>query len=68
MKNAVLFRQVNVEEGAEVEECIIMNNCVIGKGAELKYVVLDKDVTVTPGAKVCGTKEHPIVIKKGETV
>ena len=68
VKNSVLFRQVNVEEGAEVEECIIMNNCVIGKGAELKYVVLDKDVTVTPGAKVCGTKEHPIVIKKGETV
>jgi glucose-1-phosphate adenylyltransferase len=45
-----------------------MNDCVIGEDAELKYVILDKDVTVTPGAKVYGTKEHPIVIKKGETV
>ncbi len=68
VQNSVLFRQVTVEAGAEVSCCIVMNNCVIGKDAELKYVVLDKDVTVTAGAKVCGTKEHPIVIKKGETV
>ena len=68
VEDSVLFRQVTVEEGAEVEDCILMNNCVIGKDAKLKYVILDKDVTVTPGAKVCGTKEHPIVIKKGETV
>ena len=55
-------------KGAEVENCIIMNDCVIGEGAKLKYVILDKEVTVTPGAKVCGTKDHPVVIKKGETV
>ena len=68
VENSVLFRQVTVEEGAEVENCIIMNDCVIGKDAELKYVILDKEVTVTPGAKLCGTKEHPVVIKKGEIV
>ncbi len=68
VEDSVLFRQVTVAPGAEVENCIIMNNCVIGEGAELKYVILDKDVTVTPGAKVYGTKEHPIVIKKGDTV
>ena len=45
-----------------------MNDCVIGKGAKLKNVILDKEVTVTPGAKLYGTKGHPIVIKKGETV
>ena len=68
VENSVLFRQVTIGEGSEVENCIIMNDCVIGKDAKLKYVVLDKEVTVTPGAKLYGTKEHPIVIKKGETV
>ena len=68
VEDSVLFRQVTVAPGAKVESCIVMNDCVIGEGAELKYVILDKDVIVTPGAKVCGTKEHPIVIKKGETV
>ena len=68
VEESVLFRQVTVEEDAEVENCIIMNDCVIGKGAELKYVILDKEVTVSPGAKLYGTKEHPVVIKKGEVV
>ena len=68
VEDSVLFRQVTVEKDAEVENCIIMNDCVIGEGAKLKYVILDKEVTVTPGAKVCGTKDHPVVIKKGETV
>ena len=68
VEESVLFRQVSIGEEAEVENCIVMNDCVIGKGAKLKYVILDKEVTVTPGAKLYGTKEHPIVIKKGETV
>ena len=68
VEDSVLFRQVSIAEEAEVEDCIIMNDCVVGKGAKLKYVILDKEVTVTPGAKLYGTKEHPIVIKKGETV
>ena len=68
VEDSVLFRQVTICEDAEVENCIVMNDCVIGKGAKLKYVILDKEVTVTPGAKLYGTKEHPIVIKKGETV
>ena len=68
VEDSVLFRQVTVEEGAEVENCIIFNDCVIGKDAELKYVLLDKDVIVSEGAKLCGTKNNPIIVKKGQTV
>ena len=68
VENSVLFRQVTVEEGAEVKDCIIMNDCVIGAGAKVKYAILDKEVKVQPGAKIGGTKDHIIVIKKGETV
>ena len=67
-ENSVLFRQVTLCKDASIKNCVIMNDCVIGEGAKLKYVVLDKNVTVTPGAKVYGTAEHPVVIKKGETV
>ena len=68
VKNSVLFRQVAVNKGAEVEDCVIMNDAVIGEGSELKYVILDKNVTVTPGAKLIGTKKNPIIVKRGETV
>ncbi len=68
VENSVLFRQVTVCKDAEVEDCVIMNDSVIGEGAELKYVILDKNVTVTPGAKLIGTKQSPIIVKRGETV
>ena len=68
VEDSVLFRQVTIAEDAEVENCIIMNDCVIGEGAKVKYAILDKDVTVSAGAELCGTKDHIIVVKKGETV
>jgi len=68
VEDSVLFRQVTICEDAEVEDCVVMNDTVVGKGAELKYVILDKNVTVTPGAKLIGTKKNPIIIKRGETV
>ena len=45
-----------------------MNDAVIGEGAELKYAILDKNVTVTAGAKLIGTKQSPIIVRRGETV
>ena len=45
-----------------------MNDTVVGEGAQLKYAILDKDVTVRPGAKLFGTASNPVIIKRGETV
>ena len=45
-----------------------MNDSVVGEGAKLKYVILDKDVTVRPGAKLYGTYKNPIIVKRGEIV
>ena len=68
VEDSVLFRQVTICPGAEVEDCVIMNDTVVGENCELKYVILDKNVTVTPGSKLIGTKMNPIIIKRGETV
>ena len=67
-EDSVLFRQVTICEGAEVETCVIMNDSVVGAGAKLEYVILDKNVTVRPGARLVGTEKNPIIIKRGETV
>jgi len=67
-EDSILFRQVTICAGAEVENCVIMNDSVVGEGAELEYVILDKNVTVTPGARLKGTAKNPIIIKRGETV
>ena len=67
-KHSVLFRQVTIAAGATVEDWVIMNDSVVGEGAELKCVILDKDVTVRPGSKLVGTPNNPIIIKRGGTV
>ena len=68
MEDSVLFRDVTIAPGAEVEHCVIMNDAVIGEGSKLKYVILDKNVTIRPGSKLIGTKKNPIIIKRGEIV
>jgi len=67
-QHSILFRQVTIAAGATVENCVIMNDSVIGEGAELKYAILDKDVVVRPSAKLIGTPNAPVIIKRGEIV
>ena len=67
-KNSILFRNVSIAPGAEVENCVIMNDSVVGENSELKYVILDKDVVVRPNAKLIGAPNAPIIIKRGEIV
>ena len=66
--NSVLFRQVTLEAVAQIENCVIMNDTVIGENSLLKYVILDKDVVVRPGSKLIGTAASPIIIRRGEVV
>ncbi len=68
VENSVVFRQVTIEPGAQVENCVIMNDTVVGENSSLKWVILDKDVIVSPGAQLCGTPTHPLVVRRGESV
>ena len=67
-EGSVFFRGVRLEAGAEVKDSIIMQGAKIGKNAKLECVILDKNVTVTDGASLKGTPEHPVIIRKGEVV
>lgn len=68
VESSILFRQVTICENAKVSNCVIMNEAVIGEGAELKCAILDKNVVVSPGAKLCGTLQNPIIVRRGERV
>jgi glucose-1-phosphate adenylyltransferase len=67
-EDSVLFRGVKLAGGAVVKNSIIMQGTKIGKNAKLECVILDKNVVVTDGAELKGTPEHPVIVKKGETV
>lgn len=67
-ENSVIFREVTLEEGCQVQDSIVMQGSVIEKGASIQYTILDKDVTVKSGTKLLGSPDHPLVIRKGVTV
>ncbi len=68
VRNSVLFRQVTIGAGCLIDNCLIMNDTVVGENCELKYVILDKDVVVRPGSKLIGTPSNPVIIKRGDQV
>ncbi len=52
VKGSILGRGVRVYDGAIVEDSILFDNCVIGKGARIKRAILDKNVNIPDGATV----------------
>lgn len=68
LENTVVFRDVTVEENANIKNSIIMQGSVIGKGAKIENAIIDKNVTITPGATLIGGKSAPVIVHKGETL
>jgi glucose-1-phosphate adenylyltransferase len=52
VRKSVLGRGVRVHTGAEVEGCVIMDNCDIGRRAKLHRAILDKNVRIPEDATV----------------
>ena len=68
MKNCILFRDVVIEKGAKVEDCIIMEGGRILSDASLRHVITDRNVIVRNGRTMMGHENYPITIAKNATV
>lgn len=66
--HSVLFRKVFVGEGSQVKNSIIMEGATIGKGCIIENAILDKQVFVSDGQKVVGTKDKIILLEKRNIV
>lgn len=66
--SCVIFREVDIEESAEVRDSIIMQGVRIGAHSKLRYVILDKNITIKPGTQLLGSPDHPLVINKGAVI
>ena len=66
--HSVLARNVVVEEGAKVENCIIFTDCVITSGTTLKNCIVDKHCKFTGKKKVEGKPDDPLYIPQGAII
>ena len=67
-ENSVIFREVDIDDGAEVRDSIVMQGSRIGAGAKIRYAILDKNVIIKPGTNLLGSPNHPLVISKGAVI
>jgi glucose-1-phosphate adenylyltransferase len=66
VKNSIIGRRVYIEEGAKIENCIILQNSIIGKEAILKNVIADKRSKVKEEEIYKGSNSCPVVIEKSK--
>ena len=52
VRNSVLARGVKVHAGAVVEDSIILDNCDIGRRAQIRRAILDKNVRIQPDTRI----------------
>ncbi len=65
VERCIVFRNVTVEEGAAVQDCILLPDSRICAGARMRFSVADREVTVRSGHGLSGDSNYPIYLKKG---
>ncbi|MDD2220739.1 MAG: glucose-1-phosphate adenylyltransferase subunit GlgD [Clostridia bacterium] len=68
VENSVLFRGVEIAEGAVVRNSVLMSDSFIAGGAELDYIVADKGATVREGRKIAGVPELPFLLPRNAKI
>lgn len=68
VENSIISRQVVIERGASVKNCIIFTDSYIGSNVQLNCVVVDKYAKVHHVQVIEGTEERPLYIKQGDEV
>ncbi len=64
VRDSLLGRYVDVEEGAVVENSIILQNVRVHKNAKLSHVIIDKNVDIDENTELKGNEYFPLVIEK----
>lgn len=66
--NSVLFRGVKVSRGAVLRNCIVMQDSIIGEGANLTSVICDKRAVFKDRRELAGCESFPIYVPKDSIV
>ena len=66
--NSVIFRDVKIEKGAVVKNCVLFHGTHVCKNATLNCIVADKDVLITDGVNLSGNDNMPFYVQKGRKI
>jgi glucose-1-phosphate adenylyltransferase len=58
VQRSIIGHSVRIQEGADIQESIVMDHTSIGKGARLRRAIIDRFNTIKPGETVGYDHEH----------
>ena len=65
VENSIISRGVRVDEGAVVRNSIILSDTIIEAGANLNYIIADKNVFIRKGKTISGCEGYPFFVAPG---
>ena len=68
VENSILFRGVSVAKGAQVKDCILMQNACVGRDSVLHHIIADKNVKVAERRTLIGNAKYPMAIAKNSEI
>lgn len=68
VENSIISRGVHVGKNTSIENCIIMQDTIIGDNVYLNCVVTDKNVVIRDGRVLSGHESRPFYINKNAEV
>ena len=68
VENSIVSRDVVIEEGAVVRNCVLFTKTHVHKNVEMEFVLADKNVDISEINHVAGKKDKPLIIKQGEKI
>ena len=66
--NSIISRDVQIDKGAVVKNCIIFTGTVIGKDVKMENVITDKSVNVNAVKELKGDENNFLYIKQGAKI
>ena len=68
VQNSIISRDVVIEKGAELKNCIIFTKAEIGKDVKLEFVLSDKNAKIKEVKKVTGDAENIVYVSQGAKI
>lgn len=68
VENSILFRGVRIGRGCVVKDCILMQNTEVQDGAQLAYMITDKNAFIKRDRRLMGQPTYPGLIAKNSII
>lgn len=68
VESSIISRNNVIKKSAIVKDSLILPNVEVSEGAVIEYAIVDKNTVIKNDVIIRGTKENPLVVKKGSVV